>query len=174
MSKIGEWLDDRFDKIRQTELVKNPEKSLKKIVQDSFPDLKELMNIICKWYDNKDVLDCFDTDDILERVDDYDIVEAAKNTIEWDNEMEAEVEAEISSRNLITWDEADEWLEEELNKRGTTYKDMTPDKVWEHFYDFLGIPYNNVNDAEVAFDDMCDKMARSTYAHEFIKNEIKK
>ena len=55
-----------------------------------------------------------------------------------------------------------------------TYKDMTPDEVWEHFYDFLGIPYNNVNDAEEAFDDMCDKMGRSTYAHEFIKNEIKK
>ena len=55
-----------------------------------------------------------------------------------------------------------------------TYKDMSPDELWETIYNLLGVPYGDVKNAEIEFDNMFEKMNKSTYAHEFIKNEMKK
>ena len=53
-----------------------------------------------------------------------------------------------------------------------TYKDMTPDEIWETMYDFVGVPYGDVETAGKEFDCMFDKMNTSTYAHEYIKNKM--
>lgn len=170
MSKICEWLNDRFDKIWKKELEKTPEKPLNKIVCDSFPDPEELMNTILEWYDKKDILECFDSDELLDACDEDDILDRAKGTYEWDSELEAEVDAEISSRDLITWDDAHKWLEDELLKKPQTYRDMTPDDLWETVCNLLEVNPYNVDGIENGIENMLDKMTESSFSHEIQKN----
>ena len=166
---ICDILGNEYDRLKK----KYPDASYRDII-NKMPPINEVLDELLVYYDKDTILNFFDSDDLLDAVSDYEIIDKAKQTGDWDSELEDAVESEICSRELMTWEECDEQINVALSEKPVTYKDMTPDDVWEHFYDFLGIPYNNVNDAEAAFDEMCDKMGKSTYAHEFIKNEMKK
>lgn len=144
------------------------------ILDEETPSVNELVDILLNHYNVSDIVEAIGTGDVLDVINPADMVEYCDTTPDWEDALEEAVENEMASRDLMTWADCDGAIKEALAARPKTYKDMSPDEVWEHFCDFLGIPYNNVNDAQAACDEMCDKMARSTYAHEYMKNEIQK
>lgn len=51
-----------------------------------------------------------------------------------------------------------------------TYKDMTPDELWERMCSILGVTPGNIDAIELEMEGMLDKMCKSSYAHEHFKS----
>ena len=166
-SYIRTGIRNVFETARDMCLDERPTRKLTDIIDKEFPDVDSIIDILTEWYDPKDIIQCFDEDDLIRYVGTDTIVDAARDTIEWDNALDEAVDERIQQDGLVYREEVEADILNEV--KNESYKNMTPDELWEVMCEILDCSPCDIKEINQRMEELKDKMNESSYAYDIFK-----